>query len=457
MSIDRPNIIYIVCHDLGKHLGCYGVPVASPNLDRFAAGGVNFTNAFCSSTACSPSRGCAMSGQYAHTNGMMGLLNNGWSMPESTLTIVDYLNDAGYETAHFGFQHERAPGVSNRYQIEGPHGINHSYTEGATKLAIDYLENKKRKETPFYLNIGLMEVHASQWQGKKFPERAKVYKPVSPENAYVPTFMPDTPAIRTEMGKFQGAIRHMDSHIQDLFDAIKRLGYSDNTLVIFTTDHGMCGIRSKTTLYERGVEIALMLQMPGGSAEVSSVGHLIQNIDITPTLLDAVGAEIPGTIQGKSFWPLLTGGDYEPHERIFMERNYHWPTPPKGAKDFDRSKEGYDPTRSVRTPRFHYIRNFRENAKKQWLPGEVPYMNEEYDEWFDKLWPMPSLPRPKEELFDIENDPEEFHDLAADPQYVDTKNELAAHVDQWMRNTDDPLLKGPIPDMLNPWPEKGGV
>ena len=105
MRYNRPNILYVVCHDLGRTLGCYGKPVISPNLDRFASQGALFASAFCSSPACSPSRGCAMTGQYAHTNGLMGLVNQGWSLPESTRTIIDHLNDAGYTTAHVGLQH----------------------------------------------------------------------------------------------------------------------------------------------------------------------------------------------------------------------------------------------------------------------------------------------------------------------------------------------------------------
>ncbi|MGE5557645.1 MAG: sulfatase-like hydrolase/transferase [Bacillota bacterium] len=77
MTHEPLNVIYIVCHDLGKHLGCYGVPVESPNLDTFAAEGVKFTSAFCASPCCSPSRGCAMTGKYAHNNGQIGLSHMG--------------------------------------------------------------------------------------------------------------------------------------------------------------------------------------------------------------------------------------------------------------------------------------------------------------------------------------------------------------------------------------------
>lgn len=104
---ERLNIIYFVCHDLGKQLGCYGAGVETPNLDRFAAEGVQFNRASTNAVACSPSRGCAMTGQYSHSNGLMGLVNRGWSLPVERQTIVDGLNAAGYETNNFGIQHER--------------------------------------------------------------------------------------------------------------------------------------------------------------------------------------------------------------------------------------------------------------------------------------------------------------------------------------------------------------
>ena len=134
MPTQRPNILYVICHDLGKQLGCYGLGLDSPNLDRFAAGGALFGSAFCNSPACSPSRGCAMSGQYAHTNGLMGLVNQGWSMPESTRTIVDELNDAGYQTAHFGLQYVQ---MNKRFAAEfkgGPDAVPDSALELPLKL-----------------------------------------------------------------------------------------------------------------------------------------------------------------------------------------------------------------------------------------------------------------------------------------------------------------------------------
>ena len=438
IETQRPNIIYFVCHDLGKQLGCYGAGTDSPNLDRFAAGGVTFTSAFCNSTACSPSRGCAMTGQYAHTNGLMGLVNMGWSLPVGVRTIVDHLNDAGYETAHFGLQHERRPGGANRYQLEGHSRQEDNHAERAVDSAIEFLRRRVGSDRPFYLNIGTVEVHNSRWQGNQSCSRLDVYGMDPPERVAMPAYIPDVPALRSEMGKLQGAIRFLDGQVGRLLAAIDQLGYRENTLVVFTTDHGIANVRAKGTLYDRGVEITLLMQLPGGVAAGREVDELVGNIDLAPTLLAAAGAPTGPEMQGRSFWPLLTGGDYQPRDALFIERNYH---------------QRYDPIRAVRTRRFHYIRNFGEDPRKAWLPDEVPYMNETYDHWYAELWPEPSLPRPAEELFDVAADPQEFRDLAADPAADAVRAELAGRLDEWMRQTDDPLLQGAIPDKLNPWPD----
>lgn len=108
------NVIFVITHDIGTELGCYGKPIQSLYLDRFAASGVRFEHAFTNSPCCSPSRCCLMTGKYAHTSGGIGLTHRGWPLPSGQRTVVDVFNDAGIETAHFGSSHERHPGENRR-------------------------------------------------------------------------------------------------------------------------------------------------------------------------------------------------------------------------------------------------------------------------------------------------------------------------------------------------------
>ncbi|MFW6286426.1 MAG: sulfatase [Candidatus Sumerlaeota bacterium] len=433
----QPNILYFVCHDLGKHAGCYGARVDTPNIDSFADESVKFTNCFTNSTACSPSRMCAMSGQYAHTSGGVGLAHMGWPLPEDVNTIVDYLNDAGYETIHAGMEHERHPG-QNRYQVDMQKHWVHFDTERGVDDALEYLEKRDRSK-PFYLNIGSQQPHGSTW-GKTDDMYGG---PVPPEDVWVPHYLHDTPALRREFGRFQAAIRYMDKHFGRLMDGLKRLGHDEDTIVVFTTDHGIAAPRSKGTLYDRGIEIALIVRMPGGEKAGSVCDHLVQNIDFTPTLLEATGTALPDVLQGRSFWPCLKGDDYQPHEQIFIERNFHGQNRIHGQKGYiDR----YDPMRCIRTPEFHYIQRFDPEIKgRPWLPFElVDDPTRAKADWEDGA-PYPEKRRPEFELYDLRHDPQEFINVQGRPEYREIEKDLHARLQQWMEETDDHVLRTEVP------------
>lgn len=435
--MNRPNIIFYICHDLGQQLGCYGHMISSPNLDRFADQGVRFENSFCNSPACSPSRGCIMTGKYAHSSGGIGLAHMGWPLPREQKTIVDYLNDNGYETAHVGLNHERHAGT-NHYQIDEERTWEDHRAENAINKAVEYLESRKNAEKPFYLNIGSHEVHRTSYTR----HAETIYGgSVPPDEVYIPGWMPDTPALRKEFGMFQAAIRYMDTHLGRLFGAIERMGYLDNSIVVVTTDHGISANRAKGTLYDRGVETALMMHLPEGMRNGYTVDHLIQNADLAPTLLEAAGVEAPSDMQGRSFWPLLTGGTYTPHEQIFIERNFHGEKL-RGDTDY---RDLLDPVRSVRTRNFHYIRRFDPTVKgREWLPWEMMPAGDPTIS-FEGLWPEKTEPRKGEELYHVRHDPLEMRDVAAQPEYRNVKAELGVKLQKWMEDTGDFVISGEVP------------
>lgn len=455
--MDHPNIVYFVAHDTGRHLGCYGAPVASPNLDAFAAEAIRFDRAFCNSPACSPSRICAMTGLYAHTSGGVGLAHMGWPLSQDVRTIVDELNDTGYETIHSGMEHERHPG-QNHYQVELQKHWVHFHTERGVAEALSYLASRER-DRPFYLNVGSQQPHASTW-GKT----DELYGgPVPPEDVYVPPYLPDSPGLRERFGQFQAAIGYMDRHFGRLIEGLARLGHDRDTIVLFTTDHGIAAPRSKGTLYDRGVEIALLIRMPHGPCP-ATVDHLIQNIDLAPTLLEAAGVTPPERMQGRSFWPLLTGGEYRPHERIFIERNFHGEARVRGRRgDYvDR----YDPVRAVRTPDFHYIRRFDPSIKpRPWLPFEIAddpaRATAGGDCGAEGSLPQPCRARAEVELFHVRHDPQEFINVAGRPEFRGIEADLAARLETWQRRTDDFVLRGDVPVRperpgWGPWDDMSG-
>jgi len=412
----RINILQFICHDLGRELGCYGnEAIASPNIDALAARGVLFRQHYAAATPCSPARVCQMTGMYCHSAGLMGLTNRGWDTPVERQTIIDYLNAAGYETYHFGLQHERKDGSANRYKHElgGPASV-----QEATSRLMEFLSSDAAKAGPWYANIGTGEVH--------LPFDRAHYTFADPEKVKVPPYLPDNADVRLELARFHGAIRFMDDWIGRLVEALQRTGLAENTLLIFTTDHGAAFPRAKSTLYDPGIGTALVMLPP----ESMGIGprvcdELISNIDVTPTLLEMIGEEIPAAVQGRSFWPLLAGEKYERRGEIFSEKNFH---------------DCYDPMRCVRTERYKYIRSFEhDKVRNMAMPQDIRRSIASNELRADAL-----APRPPEELYDLQTDPAEENNLAGEAALKNVRDDLAGRLERWMRETND-FLPGPMP------------
>lgn len=407
----RPNIVHITPHDLGRDVACLGHPVVkTPNLDRLGAEGVRFTNHFCASTACSPGRGTTMTGRYAHCNGLMGLVNRGWSMPESERTIVDYLNDAGYETCHVGLQHERRHRRMNRYKVYlgEEKGRKSSVCDVVSGHAIDYLHKRQPGDPPFYLNAAFFECHAP-WERPEYMGR------YNPDDIVVPPYLPDTPQMRKRLCSFYGSVSFMDECVGKVLDTLRETGLEDDTLVIFTTDHGISFPRAKGTLYDPGMTTALIMRCPGYIKAGTVCEHLVHSINLVPMVLDMLGMPVPEHVQGRSHYAFLSGGGYEPYDQIFLERNFHADT------DF---------VRAVRTARYKYIRNLTDRNRNM-----IPPENVGVTHW-GKLRNS-GIRRAPEELFDLEKDPNEFNNVAEDPAYASVLADLRGRLEDWMNETND--------------------
>lgn len=385
-----------------------------------------------------------MTGLYSHTNGLMGLLPPAgrWSLPESVDTIVDYLNSNGYDTAHFGTQHERVAPASNRYGLERGMPV---HKKNSADVVIDdvlcYLKQPGRALKPFYVNAGFFETHPKAWGAGKYendPDRfgdSRLYGRVADSEIRVPPHFPNQPAMREAMARFQGCIRYLDTQVGRFLEELEKLGMSGDTLVVFTTDHGIAGSRGKGTLYDLGTEIAMLVRMPGTVPQGEVINDLFPNIDLTPTLLNAAECSIPESLQGMSQWSRILGISKKPvHDAIFFERNYFI------------GRTNYDPMRSVRTLRHHYIRNFATDPKQEWLPHQVKEIPKDFKGLITGLWPAPTLPRDREELFDVALDPCEFRNIASESACAPVLNSMRKRLDDWMEATRDPLLNGPIPD-----------
>ena len=407
---ERPNILLVIVHDLGTRLGAYGEDSGcTPALDRFASQGVRFTKHFATAPFCSPSRAAIFTGKYPHVNGLMGLVNLGWDLPEGNVTLARMLDEAGYETFLFGLQHE----VKDRARL----GFLHASAapgghrcDQVTPQVTEFLRDSAAEGRPFYARVGFGEVHRAYDR----------YEADDPARVEVPPYMKDTPGAREDLAQFGGAIRTMDAAVGRILDALSAAGLEESTLVVFTTDHGIAFPRAKATLYDPGLNTALIMRWPGVIRSGEVCGELLSNVDLLPTLLEATGTPLPGDIQGRSFWGALRGSSFEPREAIFAEKN----TQPNDCK------------RCVRTERYKYIRNYNEGPMLS-LPIDIEKSLTRRDMGDDHL-----APRPPVELYDLENDPPERVNLAGGAEYSEVEKGLAETLDRIMRETNDPLLEG---------------
>lgn len=410
-----PNILLFICHDLGRRLGCYGAPVATPHLDRFAGQGVTFTNHFCTAAQCSPSRGSIMTGRYPHRNGLMGLAHIGWEYHPGEQTIPMFLGQAGYATHLFGAYHESEdPGRLGYGQV---HRVERHRARQVAAATCEYLRGQAAAEQPFYACVGTSEPHR--------PYQQAGYPADDPATVVPLPYLPDKPGIREDLAGLNGLVRVMDEAFGQVMGCLAETGLARETLVIFTTDHGIAMPRAKGTCYDPGLETALILRLPGRFEGGRRLDALLPNVDLLPTLLELTGLPAPANLDGRSFLPLLEGRPYHPHERIFVEMTWH---------------DKYNPMRGLRTTRHKYVRNFGDRPLV-FLPLDI-YQGKAGEEVRDVFH---GSSRPAEELYDLAADPLEQRNLAADPAQAGRLADYRRQVEQWMVDTADPLLEGDVP------------
>lgn len=406
-----PNILYLNSHDTGRYAQPYGHAVDTPHLQRFAESGVLFRQAFSAAPTCSPSRAALLTGQAPHRAGMTGLAHRGWSLNDYDQHLANVLKRTGYRTAQAGVQHVAKEATTVGYDeiLETESRRVAHVAPAAAEWLVNY-----ESDAPFYLEVGFFETH------REFPEptSADDWRYVQP-----PAPLPDTPATRRDMAAYHAMARQLDNGIGQILHALDQAGLADDTIVLITTDHGLAFPGMKCSLADHGIGVMLMLRGPGLNAG-QVVDGMVSQVDVLPTLCELVGVERPSWATGQSMMPLLRGEVEEINDAIFAEVSYH---------------AAYEPKRALRTQRWKYIRRF-EDRDGPVLPNCDDGPSK--DHWLDHGWRSrrPAM----EQLYDLIFDPNEVNNLAADPTHADTLANLRARLDTWMRETDDPLLSGPV-------------
>jgi N-sulfoglucosamine sulfohydrolase len=416
---DTPlNVLYLHSHDTGRYIQPYGHPVPTPNLQRLADQGILFRQAFATASTCSGSRAALITGQYPHRNGMMGLAHRGWTLHDYGRHLLHTLRASGYHSELIGEQHISVdPDVLGYDEV---HDITSNHVATVAPLAVDRLHGGMPE--PFFLSVGFFETHRRFFEPSTIRDSLYSLPPVN---------LPDTPVIRQDMASFKASARHLDQGVGSVLAALDESGRGERTLVICTTDHGLPFPGAKATLYDRGLGVLLILRGPGGFWGGRVVDAPVSHLDLYPTVCELAGVRRPDWLDGASLLPLVRGEVASLHAELFGEITYH---------------AAYEPQRSIRTDRFKYIRRFDDDDRPV-LPNvdDGPTKDELIKLGWD-LW----APE-REQLFHLALDPNEMRNLIGDPRWADTAGDLRARLDRWMRDSEDPLLEGPVPLPSGAW------
>lgn len=426
----KKNIIYIHTHDSGKILSPYGYDVPTPNLKEFAEDAVLFRNAFCVAPTCSPSRAGLLTGMYPHNNGMLGLSQRGFTLNDYSTHMVQFLKNNGFHTVLCGIQHEAASYLDHDKAAKII-GYDENLTTDNTKFTEEELvewdlENAKKvsewlknadTNKPFFLSYGLFATH------RKFPNAGLTE--INPNYYSPPLPIPDLEDTREDYAGYLKSASWFDASFKIVIDTLKETGIYDNSIIIFTTDHGVAFPFAKCNLTDSGIGVALMMRVPGTSSEGKVVDSLVSQIDIFPTLCDLVGLEKPDYLQGVSFANMFSDPKAKVRNEVFAEINFH---------------TSYEPARSIRTNRYKYIRYFDEDFLKINISNIDASKTKEIYMEHD----LRSIQKPKEALFDLLYDVGERNNLTEDPAYLPILEELRATLETYLKKTEDPLLTGHI-------------
>jgi N-sulfoglucosamine sulfohydrolase len=416
-DLPPPNILWITCEDISPALGCYGDTFANtPTLDRMAGEGMLYTRAYATAPICSPARSTLISGIYATSMGTQHLRSD-ITMPEDFRILPEFLREAGYfctnnSKTDYNFSPE------GRWDENSPKAHWRSRPDGQ----------------PFFSVFNYGITHEGPANDLNADDVKTLLKKHDPEKAILPPYYPDTPEFRRIWAHQYDLISVLDQEVQKLLEQLKEDGLYDNTIIFFFSDHGFGLPRYKRWLYHTGLHVPLIIRMPeqyqhlATAAPGSSEDRLVSFVDFAPTVLSLASVPIPDKMPGKAF---LGGRQMVENEYVFGARS--------------RADDLYEVSRCVLNDRYFYIRNFMPHqayVQPAIIFGDQKASFRELNRLrnegilnpeAEKFW----KPKPYEELYDLKSDPQELSNLAENPQYRGTVNEMREVLYKWIRDSRD--------------------
>lgn len=421
-AASKPNFVFVLADDASHFdVGCYGGQAYTPIMDALAKEGMRFTQCYQSSPTCSPTRHNIYTGQYPFKTGAYP--NHTFAMP-GTKSIVHYLKPLGYRIALSGKTHIKPEEVFPfEYLSKG--------TSPDFKAIEAFMTECKASDTPFCLFVTSNDPHAPWDKGD--PSRYNAKEVILPY-----TFV-DTPETRDAMTRYLAELTVFDEQVGQTLGLIDKFKLADNTLFIATTEQGSSLPFAKWTLYDAGLHTGFIARWPGMVAAGSVCDSLIEYSDIVPTFVEAAGGTPARKLDGKSLIPLLKEETTEHKDYIFSQAT---------TRGIINAPE-YFGIRSIRSEKFKYIWNFTPEVRYEnvvtieedtkWGEAQV------FNSWKKKAKYDADAAekvrryhyRPGEELYAVDQDPNEWRNLADVPEYSKIKNQLRAKLMQWMKHTGD--------------------
>ncbi len=437
----RPNILFAIADDWGRHAGAYGTPEArTPTFDRMAREGLLFERAYCTAPSCTPSRGAILTGQW-HWRLEAGA-NLHCVFPDKFRSFPEILAENGYACGLFAKGWGPGRTETPQRNIAGPR-----FPDFQTFL------KKRPPEKPFCFWLGSADPH------RPFDEGTGKKAGIDPAQVEVPAAFPEVELVRSDIADYLFEVERFDALVGRAVAALEDVGELDNTIVIVTSDHGMAFPRGKSNLYDMGTNVPFVVRGPGIVKGGRTTSDFISLQDVAPTLLEAAGLPIPADMTGRSLMPVLKSdqsGRIDPlRDHVLTGKERHVPSQP--APDLG----GY-PSRAIRTERYLYIRNLRPDrwpngsgdSQQAAVPGvwygdtdngaTKSYLvdNRDRDPEHRRAYDLAFAKRPSEELFDLDLDPEQLSNIADDPRYAETKQKLADQLAKELKASGDPRSHG---------------
>lgn len=465
------NVVLFIADDMGLDAGCYGnQAVKTPALDQLAREGTLFRNAFCTTASCSASRSVILSGLQNHATGHYGHAHGPghFSTYGSVRTLPVILNEHGYRTARVGKYHV-APESVYKFQTALPG--NPWNAVGMANESKAFISDKSR---PFFLYFCPMTPHRSSGVIAGHPLKPNAFgndvdypevKDVTYDERKLtpPPYLPNSPECRAELAQYYQAISRTDAGLARLIEILKEAGQYENTLIVFGSDNGMPWPGAKTTVYDAGLRLPLVVRSPDQAKRGVVSEAMISWVDFTPTILDFAGVKevmappfrvgdpegsgifpapkaagenkqagglVKYEFHGRSFLPTLEGGKLPGWDSIFASHQFHEITM-------------YYPTRVIRTDRYKLILNIAHQLPYPFasdLYGSATWQAslQRKDVLYGQRRVADYVYRPRYELYDLQKDPGELVNLVETPDHQKIFEDLAARLKAYQKKTRDP-------------------